>query len=172
MCSFNPPLVYQGTLSSTLLHLLLLTLSYIYIYLYLLSTHTIIYLTFHSLWTCNQVHGAIRVRYTIPNPNTYSMDTLHHMDATTSEGMPFLTLTLLECTPVFAQTFASALFPTIFHVPSYAKHLISMNFLDTLKYHKKVLQKLESLNNDIHPNWIVKSPQYTHSKKYFLSNPV
>jgi hypothetical protein len=63
----------------------------------------------------------------------------------------------MECTVLHAQHFQSLIYPTMFNVPSYDEWILSSDWSGAARYHRSVLQVLQS---ECPGRWQLKSPQY------------
>ena len=63
----------------------------------------------------------------------------------------------MECTVLHAQHFQSMIYPTLFNVPSYDEWLYASEWWGAARYHRMVLQVLQS---ECPGRWQLKSPQY------------
>jgi hypothetical protein len=63
----------------------------------------------------------------------------------------------MECTVLHAQHFQSLIYPTTFNVPSYDEWLLVSDWAGAARYHRLVLQVLQS---ECPGRWQLKSPQY------------
>ena len=64
----------------------------------------------------------------------------------------------VECIWLYAQHFQSVLFPVIFNIPSYDEWLLAADWSDATRYHRSVLQVLQS---ECPGRWQLKSTHYS-----------